>query len=420
MISKSKTNFQIALSLFLFVFLLFISIQYLILSQQNRAKKLDLSQINHVRYGLLNIDEWEDKVAIIIAHKVNDFELMPENRDKLKASLEKILYQLVDDFEAIFNTRTSGSFSGVKKWLASFALDIEEIRESVPQFAESILEELNKPETKAELKALMLIKLEEFVETTFNKDSLLELQALMAKYGYEDKQTCHEELSELIRTEEGRLNLYTFLILTAIIVLFLVNLIPKGNFHTLQVLFLVLSSLSLLLVGVATPMIELEARIDLLLFQLLGEEIAFKEQIFFFQSKSILNVVQILMSDGSVQMIFVGLLIFTFSVLFPLCKLLSSYLYFTSEKLRENKLIKFFVLKSGKWSMADVMVVALFMAYIGFNGVVSSQLNNLSDNAKPIEILSTNGTQLVGGFYLFLAFCLSSLVLSGALTRRTL
>jgi hypothetical protein len=175
-----------------------------------------------------------------------------------------------------------------------------------------------------------------------------------------------------------------------------------------------------LLGGIATPMIELEARIDLLLFQLIGEEVVFKEQIFFFQSKSITNVVGILMRDGSIQMIFVGILIFVFSIVFPSIKLISSYIYYINyKKLRENKVIKFFVIKSGKWSMADVIVVAIFMAYIGFNGIVSSQLKNLSDSAKPVEILSTNGTQLIGGFYLFLFFCLSSLILSEMLVRKT-
>jgi hypothetical protein len=131
-------------------------------------------------------------------------------------------------------------------------------------------------------------------------------------------------------------------------------------------------------------------------------------------------MVRILMNDGSLQMIFVGVLIFTFSIVFPSLKLICSYLYYQKNRsLRDNKLIKFFVLKAGKWSMADVMVVALFMAYIGFNGIVGSQMANLSRSSKPIEILTTNGTHLTGGFYLFLFFCLASLFLSSAITRKS-
>lgn len=415
-----KLNTRLIISWALYAFLCVFIITSVNLSKSNRERKLDLAEIDHIRYGLLNIDEWEEKIAVIITNKINDFDLVPENRESLQKSIEDMLYRLIDDFEKLLEIRTSGSFSGFKKWMAGFAIDIEELRDNVPMFAESILEELNKPETKAELKVFLLAKLDEFVETTFNKDSQLILDALLAKYGCDGKQVCHDYLREMIDANEARINRYVVMAIVLLILIFATNIIAVKYFSSWQVVILVLSSLLLLLAGISTPMIELEARIDLLLFQLIGEEIEFKEQIFFFQSKSILNVVGLLMNDGTLQMIFVGLLIFTFSVIFPLVKLLSTLVYFTNiRNLRENKFIQFFVKKSGKWSMADVMVVALFMAYIGFNGVVSSQLNNLSNAAKPVEILSTNGTQLVGGFYLFLFFCLSSLVLSEALTRKT-
>jgi len=414
-----KTRIKHVLSIILFVFLCYITFSVIDLSKQNRARKLDMAEIDHIRYGLLNIDEWEEKIAVIITNKINEFELVPENREQLQKSLEDVLYRLVDDFEKLLEARTSGSFSGVKKWVAGFAVDINELRDNVPMFAESILEELNKPETKAELKVFLLGKLNEFVQTTFNKDSLLMLEELLAKYNCGGKVECHDYLRELIDTKQDEINWYVALSIILIIILYGLNILFTEKMTSPQVLILILSAFLLLLGGISTPMIELEARIDLLIFQLVGEEIEFKEQIFFFQSKSILNVVTILMSDGSIQMIFVAGLIFTFSVLFPGIKLLSSFVYFTNiRNLRNNKIIVFFVKKSGKWSMADVMVVALFMAYIGFNGVISSQLNNLSDAAKPVEILSTNGTKLVGGFYLFLTFCLTSLVLSEVLVRK--
>jgi hypothetical protein len=167
-------------------------------------------------------------------------------------------------------------------------------------------------------------------------------------------------------------------------------------------------------------MIELEARIDMLLFQLLGEEVVFRDNIIFFQSKSITDMVRILMNEGSIQMIFVGMLIFTFSIVFPSVKLICTYLYsLNKQKIMENRVVHFFVIKSGKWSMADVMVVAIFMAYIGFNGIVGSQMENLSRSSEPIEILTTNGTQLTGGFFLFLFFCLASLFLSASVAGKT-
>ena len=69
--------------------------------------------------------------------------------------------------------------------------------------------------------------------------------------------------------------------------------------------------------------------------------------------------------------------------------------------------------------MADVMVVAIFMAYVGFDGIIGSQLDELTQSAKPVEVFTTNGTQLLEGFYLFLLFCISSLILSEIVTRKT-
>jgi uncharacterized paraquat-inducible protein A len=119
------------------------------------------------------------------------------------------------------------------------------------------------------------------------------------------------------------------------------------------------------------------------------------------------------------QMKFVGILMITFSLVFPLLKIASTLgYYYNYHQARENPVIKFFVLKSGKWSMADVMVVAIFMAYIGFNGIISSQFDQLRSFCKGMEILTTNGTCLQPGYYLFLTYTLLALFLSGFLTRK--
>jgi hypothetical protein len=68
--------------------------------------------------------------------------------------------------------------------------------------------------------------------------------------------------------------------------------------------------------------------------------------------------------------------------------------------------------------MADVMVIAMLMAFIGFRGLVSNQLDALSDIHDRVEVLTTNGTLLQVGFYLFLAFTIASLVVSTVLDRR--
>lgn len=68
--------------------------------------------------------------------------------------------------------------------------------------------------------------------------------------------------------------------------------------------------------------------------------------------------------------------------------------------------------------MADVMVVAIFMAYIGFNGIITSQFGKLKSASQELVILTTNATSLQPGFYLFLTYTVLALFLSGFLSRE--
>ncbi len=417
--NAQKSYLKVIISTLLLAISIVLTVQIILMAKQHQKVKIDLSEINHIRYGLLNVDEWAGQVAYILTEKINEFEVTPENREQLETSVSNVLYTLIDEVEDLMVERTSGQFSGMKKWIAGFALDVDQLRDSVPSFAHTVVNELDKPETKTLLQKYLNEKLEEFTASTYNRDHMELLNELLLKYNCDGRDACKELLNEKLDQKQDAINLRVIVLLGAVLLAFLINLIQKGKLNQAQSILLILSSLCLLLGGIITPMIELEARIDMLIFQLLGEEVVFRNNILFFQSKSITDMVRILMTDGSIQMVSVGILIFTFSIVFPSLKLICSYLYSLNiDKLKENKVIRFFVIKSGKWSMADVMVVAIFMAYIGFNGIVGSQMDNLSRSSQSIEILTTNGTHLTGGFYLFLCFCLASLFLSSAITRK--
>lgn len=74
--------------------------------------------------------------------------------------------------------------------------------------------------------------------------------------------------------------------------------------------------------------------------------------------------------------------------------------------------VEFFAFKSGKWSMADVMVIAIFMAYIGFNSILTEQMKNLNMNSESFNSIATNQTSLQPGYIVFGCFVLFSLILS--------
>jgi hypothetical protein len=418
-VDPRRTVLKILISAGLLIAAIVLTVQMIQQARENQEMKIDLAEINHIRYGLLNADEWAERVSLIIGKKIVDFDLSPGNRDELRKSLEVILQRLLDDLEILIEERTSGQFSGLKKIIAGMVLDVDQLRDSVPSFSDRILDELNQPGTKQSIQNYLSDKLGDLSSSTYSLDSMEVLKQLLVKYDCSDKSVCREQLRAEIDQETGVINSRVVLILFFVLLIFLLNTITRSAPDRLQSALLILSSLCLLVGGITTPMIDLEARIDTLMFKLIGEDVVFRDNIIFFQSKSITDIVGILIREGSLQMIFVGVLVFTFSIVFPFSKLISSFLYSLHlDRLNEHWAIRFFVIKSGKWSMADVMVVAIFMAYIGFNGLVSSQLDDLSRSADPVEIFTTNGTQLLGGFYLFLCFCISSLVLSEILTRK--
>ena len=161
------------------------------------------------------------------------------------------------------------------------------------------------------------------------------------------------------------------------------------------------------------PMLDIEAKISKLFFTILEKPLTFENQILFFQSKSISNLVSLLLESGEAKMILVGVLLVTFSIIFPTIKVISTYMYFYIHNVvGDNPVTRFFALKSTKWSMADVMVVSIFMAYLGLDGVVSNELKRVEERSQPINVITTNGTHLEVGFYLFLGFVVTSFVLS--------
>ncbi len=415
-----RAHLKIVISTAAVIAAMVLTMQLITQARQLQVLKTELAEVNHIRYGLLNTDEWAYQLATILSIKIVEFKLTPDNREVVIQNLEGILNLMIDEVEVMLRQRTAANLSGAKKFFSGFAINLDQLRDSVPSYANTLLTELSNPDNKEFMQQFLLDKLGEITVSTYNLDSMDPLQAVMEKYGSSSKEESKELINEQIEMKEEVINNRVLLILLLVCAVYLLNLITRKKINRTQATLLILAAFTLLLGGITTPMIDLEAKIDLLSLKLMGEDVIFQNNIIFFQSKSITDVVRILVQEGSLQMIFVGVLVFTFSIIFPAAKLISSLLYvYSVRNLRENRLIRFFVIQSGKWSMADVLVVALFMAYIGFNGIIGHQLDVLTESAKPVEIFTTNGTQLLGGFYLFLFFCISSLVLSVIITRKT-
>jgi hypothetical protein len=69
--------------------------------------------------------------------------------------------------------------------------------------------------------------------------------------------------------------------------------------------------------------------------------------------------------------------------------------------------------------MADVMVVAIFMSYIGFESILNAQLPHLSVKNDIVQTITTDASSMQIGFILFTTFVLYSMLLSEMLKRIT-
>jgi hypothetical protein len=198
---------------------------------------------------------------------------------------------------------------------------------------------------------------------------------------------------------------------------FLLLMIGWKRLPAAAAVVLLLFCVALLVGGVLTPMLEVEARITSVKLTFLGEPVSFTDQVLYFQSKSVLEVFHTLITLGQPEMWVVGVLVLLFSVVFPTLKLIASSCYlYAPGALARNRIVRFFALESSKWSMADVMALAIFMAYVAFNGVIANTLGTLTGGGPNLTI-PTDSSKILPGYYLFIGYCLASLFLSRKLGK---
>jgi hypothetical protein len=130
----------------------------------------------------------------------------------------------------------------------------------------------------------------------------------------------------------------------------------------------------------------------------------------------VLEVFQTLISYGRPDMWIVGVLVLMFSVVFPTLKILTLGFCLQWPGLLRNRVVKFLALESSKWSMADVMALAVFMSFVAFNGIIGNTMNGLKDSGVDV-VIPTDHSKLLPGYYLFIGFVLASLFLSKKLER---
>jgi hypothetical protein len=393
--------------------------QIISLSLKNQEQKQDFAEISHIKYGLFSINQWKQQMSTIITTEISGLDIR-DNEKQLRPLIHAQLNDLIDNVDKKIRTKNSKTFKGnMKQSFLDAFVDVQDIKAGIPQYTESLLKLMEKPKTKKSIKGLLLGKVEEYFDKTFEEQDLTPVNQIVAKTKAAGIGEAKLMLERNIKATANRISILSFSLIGLAILLFAWAGFSAGPLTSSNYVTLTLMLLILLVAGVTTPMIDLEAKISEMSFVLFDHPVKFLNQVLYFQTKSVLDVFWIMVTNPEPQMKVVGILIVTFSVIFPVLKLISAIGYFYNiRKARENKWVRFFVLKSGKWSMTDVMIIAIFMAYIGFNGILASQLGKLHAADQEMVLLTTNGTSLQPGFYLFSGYAIMALFLSEFLSRK--
>ena len=405
------------LLLFLLV-MLFCGYQLFSLDQHRRAVKEDLIELSKIKYGLFSVDEWKQILSTIISKKIEELNFTPSQKVEMKAKVSAFLTKTIAEMEDRFYEQESQSVSGwLKIGVAGLTGMFDRMKKEVPIYTEQILDFLNDPGNRNKVKGYIMDKLSEYTDKTFAKIDYTEHNRILAQYGYGDRSHTVTGLqAELDNLQQQSRNyffaLFAFIAASGLMLLLTLK-VQRPEFLIYTLICFLLLGLGLLL-----PMIEIDARIEEMSFTLLGQQISFTDQVLYYKSKSILEVVRLMLAQGKADVMAVGFLVLLFSVLFPVAKLLSSLVYIYNSRMRDSGFVRFMVFKTGKWSMADVMVVAIFMSYIGFSGILTEQLNQLEGLTQKLDMLTTNKSSLQTGFFLFTSFAILSLLLSQKLQGK--
>ena len=404
------------LSLLSFI-LLFSLMQLFYLEQERRAIKEDLIELSNSKYGLFNVDQWKDILTEVLSKKVEEIDFTGDNKEAMKKEIEGFLHQAIDGMEKQYAPKKPQGLLGMLQSSALSAFNVfGQVRDRVPEFADEILKFLERPENRKNLQGYIRDVIDKYVDDTFAQVDYSYRDAILAKYDHTDVDEAKAELTVFLEANQEVSAPYRGLLYFLVAAMAIYLLIYK-QVSRVEIMIALGASIFLLAAGVLLPMIDIDARISSFDFIMLGETISFNDQVLYFKSKSILEVVRLMITQGKADIVAVGILVLAFSVLFPLTKVICSFLMLNVKKLQSNAIVKFFVFKSGKWSMADVMVVAIFMSYIGFASILTDQLKQL-EGSGTFNMLTTNDSTLNTGFFLFTAFVVMSLVLSQAIQRR--
>ena len=398
------------------------------LTQEQTEYKESLAEMNRINYGLFNMELWKGKAMEIFMGRIDNFKLNPQVYKEIERELNVYLGKMYVEYISsgkLANTLISeGERQGKIPKMISMMLkknvgDIVKglnLNREIPAYAKILTTEIRKNEPmlsgylEEALKGMLFDASESVV-----RDARM---SIYESYGHTTLSNTNADLKDRVAGLETEINSKIKLVYAIVLGMVLLCFLLYGLIGGVASISLITAaSIVLLLLGVSMPMIDIDARLNQFRMDIIGTEMSFDEQYLYYQSKSILDVTWTLIEGRGLDLKIVGIMILLFSIVVPFIKLLLSSLFLHSARIRNSNLAKGIIYHLGKWSMADVFVVAMFMAYIGFYGIINAQLGEIGRNQTGYAVETLNYSRLSPGALFFTTYCILSIV-TGILIKR--
>lgn len=386
---------------------------------KRRDLRADLAELQHVRYGILSADQWRAIIGPILNAQVDKLDLKSQSKN-LRPMIERSLNSLLDNIKQQMsapkpaNSKAPPAPAGFTAPPVLVNMIINSLRPRVPEYTNIVLAELAKPQNQKAFKESVRSVMTDAVNNTFSTVDMTTYSAILKRYGCSSAPACEELLRNRIKQDDTLLNRYYLIVLASAALGFLLLTVRQPVLSRSAVVVLMLFCITMLLGGVLSPMIEVEVRITRLDATLLGSPIEFRDQSLYYRSKTVLELFQTLIEMHRPAMSLVAVLVLLFSVIFPALKMLAlSASLFRPSLLRNSRIVKLLAFELSKWSMADVMALAIFMSFVAFNGVIESGMAGIrAEPAVQQLVIPTDSSTILPGYYLFIGFCVASIYLS--------
>jgi hypothetical protein len=77
-----------------------------------KVNAVDLAELNDVKYGLLDADNWVSQISVILDRRIDQFELTERNKPEIKRQIERVLDRLIVEIDQYQRRQNRGDGSG--------------------------------------------------------------------------------------------------------------------------------------------------------------------------------------------------------------------------------------------------------------------------------------------------------------------